>query len=110
MEPTPPEERDKSQPRQRNIGDARAFMKLINEMFVPALENVSVNTNNAYYPFGHIVPSESPHWAYYRFDWELSSRFADELMSKVRKCTQFLTGELIAMDIYSTAPDAPNSE
>ena len=51
IEPTPPEERDKSQPRQRNIGDARAFMKLINEMFVPALGTVSVNTKNAYYPF-----------------------------------------------------------
>ena len=38
-------------------------MKLMNEMFVPALANVSVNTKNAYYPFGHIVPSESPHWA-----------------------------------------------
>ena len=43
-------------------------MKLMNEMFVPALANVSVNTKNAYYPFGHIVPSEDPHWAYYRFD------------------------------------------
>ena len=65
MEPTPREERDKSQPKQRNIGDARAFMKLRNELFVPALANVSLNTKNAYYPFGHIVPSESPHWAYY---------------------------------------------
>ena len=55
----------------------------------------TVNTKNAYYPFGHIVPSESPHWAYYRFDWELPSRFADELMFKVRECAQFLTGELM---------------
>ena len=39
-----PEERDKSQPKQRNIGDALAFMKLMNEMVVLALENVSVNT------------------------------------------------------------------
>ena len=84
IEPSPPEERDKSQPRQRKTGDARAFMKLMNEMFVPTLANVSVNTKNAYYPFGHIVPSESPHWAYYRFDWELPSPFADELMFKVR--------------------------
>ena len=86
IEPSPPEERDKSQPKQRKIGDARAFMKLMKEMFVPALANVSVNTKNAYYPFGHIVPSESPHWAYYRFDGELPSRFADELMFKVREC------------------------
>ena len=86
IEPSPPEERDKYQQKQRKIGDARAFMKLMNEMFVPALANVSVNTKNAYYPFGHIVLSESPHWAYYRFDWELRSRFADELMFKVRKC------------------------
>ena len=71
IEPSPPEKRDKSQPKQRKSGDARAFMKLMNEMIVPALANVSVNTKNAYYPFGHIVPSESPHWAYYRFDWEL---------------------------------------
>ena len=76
-------------------------MKLKNEMFVPALANVSVNTENAYYPFGHIVPSESPQWAYYRFDWELPSRFADELMFKVRECAQFLTGELIAMDMHT---------
>ena len=62
IEPLPPEERDKSQPKQRKIG-ARAFMKLMNEMFVPALANVSVNTKNASNPFGHIVPSESPHWA-----------------------------------------------
>ena len=74
IEPSPPEERDKSQPKQRKVGDARAFMKLMNELFVPALANVSVNTKNAYYPFGHIVNSESPHWAYYRFDWELPSR------------------------------------
>ena len=80
IEPSPPEERDKSQPKQRKIGDARAFMKLMNEMFVPALANVSVNTKNAYYPFGHIVPSKSPHWAYYRLDWELPSRFANQLM------------------------------
>ena len=86
IEPSPPEESDKSQPKQRKIGDARAFMKLMNEMFVPALGNVSVNTKNAYYPFGHIVPSKSPHLAYYRFDWELPSRFADELMFKVREC------------------------
>ena len=64
IEPSPPEERDNSQPKQCKIGDARAFMKLMSEMFVPALANVSVNTKNAYYPFGHIVPSESPHWAY----------------------------------------------
>ena len=73
-EPTPPEERDKSQPKQRKIGDARAFMKSMDKMFVPALADVSVNTKNAYYAFGHIVPSESPHWADCRFDWELSSR------------------------------------
>ena len=101
IEPSPPEERDKSQPKQRKIGDARAFMKLMNEMFVPALANVSVNTKNAYYPFGHIVPSESPHWAYYRFDWELPSCFADEPMFKVRECAQFLTGELLAMDMHA---------
>ena len=101
IEPSPPEERDKSQPKQRKIGDARAFMKLMNKMFVPALANVSVNTKNAYYPFGHIVSSESLHWAYYRFDWELPSRFADELMFKVRKCAQFLTGELLAMDMHA---------
>ena len=101
IEPSPPEERDKTKPRQRKIGDARAFMKLMNEMFVPALAHVSVNTKNAYYPFGHIVPSESPHWAYYRFDWELPSRFADELMFKVRECAQFLTGELLAMDMHA---------
>ena len=77
MKPTPPEEEDKSQPKQRKIGEARAFMKLMNKMFVPALANVSVNTNNAYYPFGHTVHSEGPHWAYYRFDWELPSRSAD---------------------------------
>ena len=65
IEPLPPEERDKSQPKQRKLGDARAFMKLMKEMFVPALANASVNTKNAYYPFGHIVPSESPHCAYY---------------------------------------------
>ena len=59
-------------------------MKLMNEMFVPALVNLLVNGKNAYYPFGHIVPSESPHWAYYRFDSELPSRFAGELMFKVR--------------------------
>ena len=76
-------------------------MKLMNEMFVPALANVSVNTKNDYYPLGHIVPSESPQWAYYRFDWELPSRFADELMFKVRKCAQFLTGELLAMDMQA---------
>ena len=69
IEPLPPEVRDKSQPKQRKIGDARAFMKLMNEMFVPALANLLVNTKNAYYTFGHIVPSESPHWAYYRLDW-----------------------------------------
>ena len=101
IEPSPLEERDKSQPRQRKIGDASAFIKLINEMFVPALANVSVNTKNAYNPFGHIVHSESPHWAYYRFDWELPSRFADELMFKVRECAQFLTGELLAMDMHA---------
>ena len=76
-------------------------MKLMNEMFVPALANVSVNTKNAYYPLRHIVPSESPHWAYYRFDWELPSCFADELMFRVRKCAQFLTGELPAMDMHA---------
>ena len=48
IEPTPPEERNKSQRKQREIEDARAFMKLVNEMFVPALANVSVNTKNAY--------------------------------------------------------------
>ena len=101
IEPLLPEERDKSQPKQGKIGDARAFMKLMNEMFVPALANVSVNTKNAYYLFGHIVPSESPHWAYYWFDWELPSRFADELMFKVRECAQFLTGELLAMDMHA---------
>ena len=76
-------------------------MKLMNEMFVPELANVSVNTKNAYYPCGHIVPSESPHWAYYRFDWELPSRFADELMFKVRECARFLTGKLLAMDMHA---------
>ena len=101
IEPTPPEERDKSQPKKRNIGDARAFMKLMNETFVPALANVSVDTKNAYYPFGHIVPSDSPHWAYCRFHWELPSRFANELMFKVRECAQFLTRELIAMDMHA---------
>ena len=101
IEPSPPEERDKSQPKQRRIGDARAFMKLMNEMFVPALADVSVNTKNTYYSFGHIVPSESTHWAYYRFDWELPSRFADELMFKVCECAQFLTGELLAMDMHA---------
>ena len=101
IEPSPPEERDKSQPKQRKIGDARAFMKLMNETFVPALANVSVNTKNAYYPFGHIVSSKSPHWAYYRFDWELPSRFADELMFKVRECAEFLTGELLAMNMHA---------
>ena len=35
IDPSPPEGRDKSQPKQRKIGDARAFMKLMNEMFVP---------------------------------------------------------------------------
>ena len=101
IEPSPPEKRDKSQPKQRKIGHTREFMKLMNEMFVPALANVSVNTKNAYYPFGHIVPSESPHWAYYRFDWELPSRFADELMFKIRECAQFLRGELLAMDMHA---------
>ena len=101
IEPTPPEKRDKSQPKQSKIGDARAFMKLVNEMFVPALANLSVNTKNAYYPFRHIVPSESLHWAYYRFDWELPSPFAHELMFKVRACAQFLTGELIGMDMHA---------
>ena len=100
IEPSPPEERDKSQPKQRKIGEARALMNLMNELFALALANVSVNTKNAYYPFGHIVPSESPHWAYYRFDWELPSRFADQLMFKLRECTQFLTGELLAMDMH----------
>ena len=76
-------------------------MKLMNEMFVPALANVSVNTKNAYYPFGHIVHSKSPHWAYYWFDWDLPSPFADELMFKVCKCAQFLTGELLAMDMHA---------
>ena len=91
IEPSPPEQRDKSQPKQSKIGDACAFMKLMNEMFVPALANVSVNTKNAYYPFGHKVPSESPHWANYWFDWELPSLFADELILKVRECAQFFT-------------------
>ena len=59
-----------------------------------------MNTKNAYYPFGHIVPSESLHWAYYRFDWELPSRFADELMFQVREFAKFLTGELLAMDMH----------
>ena len=98
IEPSPPEERDKSQPKQRKIGDVRAIMKL---MFVPALANVSLNTKNAYYPFGYIVPSESPHWAYYWFNWESPSRFADELMFKVRECAQFLTGEPLAMDMHA---------
>ena len=66
-----------------------------------ALANVSVNTKNAYYLFGHIVPSESPHWAYYQFDWELPSRFADELMFKIRECARFLTRELLAMDMHA---------
>ena len=101
VKPTPPEERDKSHPKQRKIGDARAFMKLMNEMFVPALANVSVNGKNAYDPFGHRVASESPHWTYYRFDWKLLSRFADELMFKVRECARFLTSELIAMDMHA---------
>ena len=101
IEPSPPEERDKSQPKQRTKGDACAFMKLMREMFVPALANVSVNTKNAYYPFSHNVLSESPHWAYYRFDWKLTSPFADELMFKVRECAQFLTGELLAMDMHA---------
>ena len=101
IEPSPPEERDKSQPKQRKIGDARAFIKLMNETFVPELANVSVITKNAYYPFGHTVPSESPHWAYYRFDWELPFRFADELMFRVRVCAQFLTGEILAMDMHA---------
>ena len=101
IEPSPPEERDKSHTKQRKIGDTRAFMKLINEMFVPALANVSVNTKNAYYPFGHMVPSESPHWAYYPFDWALPSRSAHELMFKDRECAQFLTGELPAMDMQA---------
>ena len=101
IEPSPPEGRDKSQPKQPKIGDARAFMKLMNEMFVPALGNVSVNTKNAYHPFGHIVPSESPHWAYYRFDWEFSYRSTDELMFKVRECAQILTRELLAMDMHT---------
>ena len=57
-----------------------------------------MNTKNAYYPFGHIVFSESPHWAYYRFDWEPPTRYADELMFKVRECAQILTGELLAED------------
>ena len=60
-----------------------------------------MNTKNAYYPFGHIVRSESPHWAYYRFDWELPSCFADELMFKIRECAQFLTGELLAIDMHT---------
>ena len=47
IERLPPKKRDKSQPKQCKIGDARAFMKLMNEMFVPALANVSVNTKNA---------------------------------------------------------------
>ena len=101
IEPSPREERDKCQPKQRKIVDARAFMKLMNKLFVPALANISVNTKNAYYLFGHIVPSESPHWSYYWFDWELPSRFADELMFKVRECTQFLTRELLAMDMHA---------
>ena len=101
IEPTPPRERDKSQPKQGQIDDARAFMKLMNEMFVPALVNVSVNTKNAYYPFGQIGPSESPDWAYHQFDWELPSRFADELMFKFCECARFLTGELIAMDMHA---------
>ena len=101
IEPSPPVERDKSQAKQRKIGDTRAFMKLMKEMFVPALANVLVNTKNAYYPFGHIVPSESPHWAYYRFDWELPARFADELMFKVRECAPFLTEELLLMDMHA---------
>ena len=101
VEPSPPEERDKSQLKERRIGDAPAFMKLMNEMFVPALANVSVNSKIAYYPFGHIVPSESPHWAYHRLDWELPSRFADEYMFKVRECAHFLTGELLAMDMHA---------
>ena len=92
---------DTSQPKQPNIGDAREFMKLINEMFAPALANVSVNTKNAYYPFGHIVPSESPHWAYCRFDWELQSCFPDKIIFKVRECAQFLTGQLIVMDMHA---------
>ena len=75
-------------------------MKLMNETFFPALVNVSANTKNAFYPFGNIAPSESPHWAYYPFDWELPSRFADELMFKVRECAQFLTRELLAMDMH----------
>ena len=54
-----------------------------------------------YYPFAHIVPSESLHWAYYRFDWELPSRFAEELMFKVRECAQFLSGELLAMYMHA---------
>ena len=56
IEPTPPEERETSQRKQRKIGDACAFIKVMNEIFVPAVANVSVNTKNAYYPFGHIVP------------------------------------------------------
>ena len=101
IEPTQLEERDKSQPKQCKVGDARAIMKVMNEMFVLALANVSVNAKSAYYPFGHIVPSESPHWAYYGFDWKLPSRFADELMFEVYECAQFLTGELIAMDMHA---------
>ena len=73
-------------------------------MFVPALANGSVSTKNAYYALGNIVLSESPHWAYYPFNWELPSRFADELMFKVRECAQFLTRELIAMDMHGLPP------
>ena len=70
-------------------------------MFVPALAYLLVNAKNAYYPFGHITPSESPNWAYYRFDCEVPSRFADEPMFQARECAQFLTGELIAMDMQA---------
>ena len=76
-------------------------MKLINEMFVSVLAHVLVNTKNAYYPFGHIVPSKSSHWTYYRFDWELPSHLADELMFKVRECAQLPTSELIVMDMHA---------
>ena len=59
IEPTRPKERDKSEPKQRKVGYARAIIRLMNEMFVPALANVSVNAKNAYYPFGHIVRSRA---------------------------------------------------
>ena len=86
-------------PDERLMTNVRGFQKFLNREFLPNQEDISLNSKMATFPLGGGSILKSPHDAFLRFEWTLTSNCAHLLMKQILEHESSSNGYLFTIKV-----------